>query len=435
MWALKFNSQICSPQSGCYSNNVDSQLTCSDSGVCTGPGGGTDMAAGLVTLTFSGRNVTWSTPQNEAEGGASRHCDGLHGQGQANAAFPDATIASGMAGSKGCPYMADLNLGPITVPNFEWQATLVSSSITVSPPPGTGGTTPGSTSVPQGEPLPSDLAQLPPPAFPDVRTIAGGGWHTIYVGTDVGDNVGWKLATDSITSAHIIFRDGTKLDIGPNSRVKIGPQGSPIRTWFEEGILHFKESLFCGPPSCTNRYFRGRLIDGWATVAVRGTEFTLASDPSGYVIVTVLSGVVDIGQATGMRTHRVTAGHKVFVGGSGFVFDSTSWQLSDIPWWNLPDDRLLAAGGLLVYFFPLLLAVILGRRKWLAVGAIDLLLGWTVIGWLVALFLAIKLRRPQAQVRTVGTLSANGLWRWDGKDWQPAVAERRPDPTSSTSAD
>jgi hypothetical protein len=47
----------------------------------------------------------------------------------------------------------------------------------------------------------------------------------------------------------------------------------------------------------------------------------------------------------------------------------------------------------LVYFLPMLLAILLRNRRWIVVGLVNLLLGWTIIGWFVALVLAFSLQK------------------------------------------
>jgi hypothetical protein len=47
----------------------------------------------------------------------------------------------------------------------------------------------------------------------------------------------------------------------------------------------------------------------------------------------------------------------------------------------------------LVYFLPLLLALILRKRRWVLIGFIDLFLGWTIIGWIISLVLAMTWRK------------------------------------------
>lgn len=50
---------------------------------------------------------------------------------------------------------------------------------------------------------------------------------------------------------------------------------------------------------------------------------------------------------------------------------------------------LAALLGLLVYFLPALLAFAGNHRKWRQLSLVNLLLGWTVIGWIAALIWAL----------------------------------------------
>lgn len=59
-----------------------------------------------------------------------------------------------------------------------------------------------------------------------------------------------------------------------------------------------------------------------------------------------------------------------------------------------PIQEFLGIGGeagdtqtfyILIYFLPLLLALFRQHASVLAIGALNLLLGWTIIGWIVAL--------------------------------------------------
>lgn len=45
---------------------------------------------------------------------------------------------------------------------------------------------------------------------------------------------------------------------------------------------------------------------------------------------------------------------------------------------------------LLIYFAPTIVAGIRGNKNTLAIFLLDLLLGWTVIGWIAALIWAVK---------------------------------------------
>lgn len=53
-----------------------------------------------------------------------------------------------------------------------------------------------------------------------------------------------------------------------------------------------------------------------------------------------------------------------------------------------------AVVGLVLYFAPLLIALVDRRRNRLGIGALNLLLGWTVIGWVVAFLWAVMPDMP-----------------------------------------
>ena len=59
----------------------------------------------------------------------------------------------------------------------------------------------------------------------------------------------------------------------------------------------------------------------------------------------------------------------------------------------------LAASAL--YAAPSVVAILKGRRRWLLVLAINILLGWSIVGWLLALALALDItpRRPAWTIR------------------------------------
>lgn len=48
-----------------------------------------------------------------------------------------------------------------------------------------------------------------------------------------------------------------------------------------------------------------------------------------------------------------------------------------------------------VYFIPAIVAIVGRHRRWLLITLIDLLFGWTVIGWFIALALLATGRRQQ----------------------------------------
>jgi hypothetical protein len=52
-------------------------------------------------------------------------------------------------------------------------------------------------------------------------------------------------------------------------------------------------------------------------------------------------------------------------------------------------ELVIVAIVLAVYFFPLLYAATEGRPNTAAIGVLNLFLGWTFIGWVVALVWAV----------------------------------------------
>lgn len=334
-------------------------VTCDAQGTCQG-----SFGPWQITLTFSGNIV-----RVRGSNGFST----VTGSGQANGAWPDCNFASG----------SDSIFSPGGTADQEtWQATRTSAPSTPAPnpptnppetsspapnPPATESASPGGSPEPNqssgpppsggqtfvaGLALPSDLPR-DPPAFPNVRTIAGGGTQTIVVGTSVYMNAGAKFATDSRTSAHIEFADGTKIDIGPNSRLTLGPDGAPVWGWFEEGILHFSGSKFERP------YFRMRCQDTWCGGAIRGTDFTADySGAGGALVLRVNRGRVDLAGPGSSQTVRIDAGHAAEVDAGGIRPMSSLVY----PWWALPDERLMLLAVLLSLLVIGLIGVLLRRR-------------------------------------------------------------------------
>lgn len=60
---------------------------------------------------------------------------------------------------------------------------------------------------------------------------------------------------------------------------------------------------------------------------------------------------------------------------------------------------LLAAA---LYTAPSVIAAVKGRKRWLTIVVLNILLGWTLVGWLVALVMSLDLkpRRPAWMKRT-----------------------------------
>ncbi|GAF73425.1 unnamed protein product [marine sediment metagenome] len=61
------------------------------------------------------------------------------------------------------------------------------------------------------------------------------------------------------------------------------------------------------------------------------------------------------------------------------------------------DVRSLWVLAVLVYFLPGFVAVMRDKRNKNAILLVNLLLGWTVIGWIIALVWAVTVDSPTAQ--------------------------------------
>lgn len=61
--------------------------------------------------------------------------------------------------------------------------------------------------------------------------------------------------------------------------------------------------------------------------------------------------------------------------------------------------------GILLYFLPTGIAVIRSTQRGVSIFLVNLLFGWTILGWIVALIWAVK-EKPR---RRVGDLSADSL--------------------------
>ena len=85
--------------------------------------------------------------------------------------------------------------------------------------------------------------------------------------------------------------------------------------------------------------------------------------------------------------------------------------------------------ALVAYWLPTLIAVIRRTDALVGVVLINLLLGWTVIGWIVALVMSFGSARGRSiaysgtpyvpPAAAQGQLSPDGNHYWDGRGWQP----------------
>jgi hypothetical protein len=90
-----------------------------------------------------------------------------------------------------------------------------------------------------------------------------------------------------------------------------------------------------------------------------------------------------------------------------------------------------------LYFLPCIVAYGRGKVNSGGVLIINLLLGWTVIGWIVALAMAASgmTKKQQATLQTPPArvqLSPDGRHWWDGRQWQPMPTSGRDRPSTRT---
>jgi hypothetical protein len=88
-------------------------------------------------------------------------------------------------------------------------------------------------------------------------------------------------------------------------------------------------------------------------------------------------------------------------------------------------SALVAVLALIVYMMPGIVAGRRHNRNLTAVWVVDLALGWTVIGWIIAVAMAIagqtQVQALAKQTRSMPTapLSPDGQWWWDGRQYNP----------------
>lgn len=58
-------------------------------------------------------------------------------------------------------------------------------------------------------------------------------------------------------------------------------------------------------------------------------------------------------------------------------------------------EFVIAAVAVVLYFVPLLVATTRNHVNMLAIGVLNLLLGWTLIGWVAALVWACTAQKPK----------------------------------------
>lgn len=89
--------------------------------------------------------------------------------------------------------------------------------------------------------------------------------------------------------------------------------------------------------------------------------------------------------------------------------------------------------AIFVYFLPIVVAVNRHTMNAGAVGVVNVLLGWTVIGWIVALAMAAG-GSTEEQVKARATvpamaapvISPDGKSWWNGQQWLPLPSSEAP---------
>ena len=235
---------------------------------------------------------------------------------------------------------------------------------------------------------------------------------------------------------------GGQVDVGAGGQVVSNP---PYNFDVRFGQMHLQEDLvsFHCPP-WTQPYSPETTLADWigvrcrtvttpqAGALVEGTELTVTVSSQATVF-RVFAGQVEVsdlyhrgavilgpGQTTSVLTGQTPS--------APVAFDTNDPSLR---WWDAgPGDVEVAAIVLLsvslfflVYFLPAIVVVARRPERWRLVGMVDLLTGWTVVGWIVSLVLAFALPRPGPTSTGPPLISADGRWWWDGYAWRPMPAE------------
>lgn len=109
--------------------------------------------------------------------------------------------------------------------------------------------------------------------------------------------------------------------------------------------------------------------------------------------------------------------------GMTVVTDKKSKNIQALIAWGL---AILTVG----YMIPWAIAATRGKSNAGSIGILNLLLGWTVIGWIVALVMscgahqAVAVQQPAAVGTPAGwypSPDSDGERYWDGQQWTPQV--------------
>jgi hypothetical protein len=231
---------------------------------------------------------------------------------------------------------------------------------------------------------------------------------------------------------------GGQVDVGAGGRVVSNP---PYNFDVQFGRMHLREDLVsfhCPfstepfPPESTLADWIGvrcrTVTTPQAGALVKGTEFTVAVTAEATTF-WVFEGQIEVSDLSHRGAVLLGPGQTTTVLTGQTPTAPTAFDTSDssLRWWDSgPTDAEIAAivfvsVGLffILYFLPAMVALVRRPERWQVVGLIDLLAGWTVIGWIVALALAFALPRPASTPPWPPVLSPDGRWWWDGQAWRP----------------
>ena len=86
--------------------------------------------------------------------------------------------------------------------------------------------------------------------------------------------------------------------------------------------------------------------------------------------------------------------------------------------WDLTGAVLLAV-GVLIYFLPTIVAAMRKAARIGAVFTVNLLLGWTLLGWLVALVMAVIMENTWERQMRIAHMQA--VLRMSGGPWPDRI--------------